>query len=54
MFRLRIHYPREFAILTEAAASSETQTEVARLKSKAAELKKNLVSLPVHTSTLHG
>ena len=54
VFRLRIHYPRQLPVLDEAAASSDTQANVARLKSRATHLKKSLVSLPVHTSTLHG
>ena len=54
MFRLRIHYPRQLSVIEEAIGSSDSQTEVVRLKSKAADLKKALVSLPVHTSTLHG
>ena len=54
VFRLRIHYPRELVALDNAASSSETQSDVTRIKAESAVMRRLLVSLPILTSTLYG
>ena len=53
MFRLRIHYHRELTLLKEKV-SMATGSETKWLQEKISQMEHTLVSLPLHTSTLHG
>ena len=53
VFRLRIHYHRELTLLREKV-SMATGSETNWLQEKISQMEHTLVSLPLHTSTLHG
>jgi U3 small nucleolar RNA-associated protein 22 len=53
VFRLRIHYPRELAILRETISAARPH-EGPALKKKLADMERRLVDRPLLTSILHG